>query len=264
MKQFYLIGIFLLFAFLHVPGCLAISVEEKGLEIAVEMDRRLSGYIDFTAQMRMVLRNRNGDKSERTIKMKSLEVPDDGDKTLSFFTKPYDVSGTAFLTFAHKTEDDDQWLYLPSLKRVKRISSSNKSGSFMGSEFSYEDVAQQEVEKYTYKWIKDEMFESMECFVIERYPVDKKNSGYSKQMMWIDKQAYRTLQIKYFDRKGFHLKTLSLNKYKKFLDKFWRATEMLMVNHQNGKSTDIYQYDYKFQVGLNKSEFSRNGLKAVR
>ncbi|MGD9211559.1 MAG: outer membrane lipoprotein-sorting protein [Desulfobacteraceae bacterium] len=264
MKRFFFIFILILIVFLHLPGCFAMSEEEKGFEIVKEADRRSSGYIDFTAEMRMILRNRNGDESERAVKIKNFEITDDGDKTLSFFTSPRDVKGTSFLTFAHKVGDDDQWLYLPSLKRVKRISSSNKSGSFMGSEFSYEDIAPQEVEKYTYKWIKDEMFNEMECFVIERYPVDKKNSGYSKQIVWIDKQEYRTLQVKYFDRKGFHLKTLALNKHKQFLDKFWRSTEMVMVNHQNGKSTDLYQYNYKFQVGLKENEFSKNGLKSLR
>ncbi len=260
------ISLFLMIVvFADAPSCFAaMSVEEKGLKIATEADNRSSGYIDFTFEMRMILRNRNGDESQRVIKTKGLEVENDGDKTLSIFTKPLDVNGTAFLTFTHKTKDDDQWLYLPSLKRVKRISSSNKSGSFMGSEFSYEDIAQQEVEKYTYKWLKDEAFDGMDCFVIERYPVDKKNSGYSKQIVWIDKQEYRSLQIEYFDRKGFHLKTLAMKKYEQYRDKFWRSAEMFMVNHQNGKSTDLYRSDFKFQVGLKETEFNKNSLKMMR
>ncbi len=78
-------------------------------------------------------------------------MSDDGDKSLFVFDEPRDVQGTAFLIHAHREDADDQWLYLPALKRVKRISSANRSGSFMGSEFAYEDMTAQEVEKFTYR-----------------------------------------------------------------------------------------------------------------
>ncbi len=152
------------------------SPEEKGLAIAQEADRRDKGFKDSTANLLMVLKNRQGQESVRKIRIRTLEVEGDGDKSLSIFDNPRDVKGTAFLTFTHKVGDDDQWLYLPALKRVKRISSRNKSGSFMGSEFAYEDISSQEVVKYTYKWIRDEVHDGQECFLIERYPVDKKNS----------------------------------------------------------------------------------------
>jgi outer membrane lipoprotein-sorting protein len=196
--------------------------------------------------------------------MKILEVESDGDKNLTIFDNPRDVKGTAFLTYSHKVRDDDQWLYLPALKRVKRISSRNKSGSFMGSEFAYEDYASQEVEKYTYKWIRDEVYEGQESFVVERYPVDKKNSGYTRQVTWIDKKDYRTLKVEYFDRKNSHLKTLTIKGYKKYLDKYWRADELNMVNHQNGKSTRLEFSNYKFKIGLKDSDFNKNSLKRAR
>ena len=149
----------------------AATPEEKGLNIAKEADRRDSGFKDSTADMLMVLKNKHGQESSRKIRSKNLEVDGDGDKSLTIFDNPKDVKGTAFLNFTHKVNDDDQWLYLPALKRVKRISSKNKSGSFMGSEFAYEDIASQEVEKYNYKWIRDEVYNGKDYFVIERYPV---------------------------------------------------------------------------------------------
>ncbi|MEE9524718.1 MAG: outer membrane lipoprotein-sorting protein, partial [Thermodesulfovibrionales bacterium] len=178
--------------------------EEKGLAIAREGDKRGGGFKDSTAKMLMVLRNKHGQESTREIRIKSLEVKGDGDKSLTIFDSPRDVKGTAFLNYTHKTDDDDQWLFLPALKRVKRISSRNKSGSFIGSEFSYEDIASQEVEKYTYKWIRDEIYDGMECFIVERYPVDKKNSGYTRQVTWVDKKEYRILKVDYYDRKNSH------------------------------------------------------------
>ncbi len=243
---------------------LAETPEEKGLAIAREADRRDEGFVDSTADMLMVLKNRHGQESTRNIRLRVLEVKGDGDKTLTIFATPKDVKGTAFLTFSHKTGDDDQWLYLPALKRVKRISSRNKSGSFMGSEFAYEDFSSQEVEKYTYRWLRDEVMGSRNCFVVEWVPVDRKNSGYTRQVTWIDKESYRTAKVEYYDRKNTHLKTLAINGYQKYLDKYWRADEMNMVNHQTGKSTRLAFTDYNLRTGLSDRDFNRNSLKRAR
>ncbi|MEA2079232.1 MAG: outer membrane lipoprotein-sorting protein, partial [Pseudomonadota bacterium] len=124
--------------------------EEQGLAIAVEADKRDTGFADSRAAMEMILRNKQGDESKRQLRVRTLEIDGDGDKSMSIFDKPADIKGTAFLTFSHQVVPDDQWLYLPALRRVKRIASKNKSGPFMGSEFAYEDISSNEVEKYTY------------------------------------------------------------------------------------------------------------------
>ncbi len=120
------------------------SAEQKGLEIAIAADDYDKGFIDFTANMLMILRNKNGDTSTRVIRIKTLEVEGDGDKNLSIFDQPADVKGTALLTYSHGLEPDDQWLYLPALKKVKHINSRNKSGPFMGSTFAFEDLGSQD------------------------------------------------------------------------------------------------------------------------
>ncbi len=240
------------------------SPEKKGLAIAAEAAKREDGFGDFTAKMEMILTNKHGQSSKRLIRLKTLEVPGDGDKSLSIFDSPRDVKGTAFLSFSHKQGDDEQWLYLPALKRVKRINSRNKSGSFMGSEFSYEDIASQEVEKYTYKYLRDEPCAGGECFVMESYPVDKKYSGYSKRISWIDKDHYRLWKVEYYDRKNSLLKTLTLDNYQKYLDKFWKPESMEMVNHQSGKSTHLIWQDYKFNTGLSDKDFSTTSLKRLK
>ncbi len=259
-----LLTILLLFMMLSPVVVSAETPEEKGLAIAQEAERRDSGFKDVSLNLVMTLRNRHGQESIRKIRMKVLEVEGDGDKGLTIFDNPRDVKGTAFLNYTHKSGDDDQWLYLPALKRVKRISSRNKSGSFMGSEFSYEDFSSQEVEKYTYKWIRNEVYEGQECFIVELYPVDKRNSGYTSQVNWIDKKEYRTWKVEYYDRKGSHLKTLTFAGYQKYLNNYWRPDNMKMVNHLNGKSTDLEFSDYKFSVGLTESDFSKNALKRAK
>jgi outer membrane lipoprotein-sorting protein len=246
---------------------LAETPQEKGLAIAVEADRRDTGFGDSKAEMKMILRNRHGEESVRDMRVKVLEVKDDGDKSIFVFDRPRDVKGTGLLSYSHKVGNDDQWLYLPALKRVKRISSANKSGSFMGSEFAYEDFASQEVEKYTYKYLRDEPCpgndKGLECFVIERFPVDE-NSGYTRQIAWMDKQEYRPQKIAFYDRKNALLKTLVFRGYRQYLDRYWRADELFMENHQTGKSTVLQWSDYRFRNGFDDNDFTRASLKRVR
>lgn len=239
------------------------TAEEKGLAIAVEADKRDEGFGDSTADMTMELRNKQGDSSTRYIRIKTLEVIGDGDKSMSIFDEPADVKGTAFLTFSHAIKPDEQWLYLPALKRVKRINSKNKSGPFMGSEFAYEDIASQEIEKYTYKYLRDETLNGIDCFVIERYPAYE-HSGYTRQVVWINKAEYRPEKVVFYDRKNSLLKTLTYDGYQQYLDKFWRADQMNMENHQTGKSTTLTWSNYQFRTGLEDRDFNKNSLKRAR
>ena len=245
------------------PAGLAETAEEKGLAIATEADRRDKGFGDSSATLNMILRNKQGDESTREVRVRTLEIEGDGDKSLSVFDSPPDVKGTAFLTFSHVTGADDQWLYLPALKRVKRISSKNKSGPFMGSEFAYEDIASQEVEKYTYRYLRDETLDGLEVFVFERYPVDEK-SGYTRQVIWLDKEHYKERRIEFYDRKDSLLKTLVFADYNQYLDKYWRAHDMYMENHQTGKSTRLLQTNFQFRTGLSDRDFDKNSLKRAR
>ncbi len=238
--------------------------QEKGLEIAVEGDKRSEGYGDSKVNLKMVLIDKKGRQSSRDMRVKGLEGKgDEGDKSLMIFDTPKDQKGVAMLTFTHKVKSDDQWLFLPALKRVKKISSRNKSGPFVGSEFAFEDISSQEVEKYTYKYLRDETFNGMDCFVVENIPTDK-YSGYTKQIVWIDKAEYRALKIDFYDRKKSLLKTLVSQDYKQYLDKYWRPSLMVMTNHQTGKSTHLVYEDYAFNVGLKKKEFTKNSLKRAR
>jgi len=237
--------------------------EQKGLDISIESKKRDLDWQDSTADMLMLLRNKQGQESIREIKIKSLEVDHDGDKSLTIFNKPRDVKGTAFLSFSHPVEADDQWLFLPALKRVKRISSRNKSGPFMGSEFAFEDLSSFEVEKYSYKYIADEEVNGLMSFKVEQFPIDE-SSGYTKRVAWLDKQEYRIQKVEFYDRKNSLLKTLNFTQYKQYLNKYWRADVQNMVNHQSGKSTELQWSNYQFKTGLKESDFNRNSLKRVR
>ena len=99
----------------------------------------------------------------------------------------------------------------------------------MGSEFAFEDISSQEVEKYSYNYLRDEIFNGVDCFVVERVPFDK-YSGYTKQISWIDKAEYRALKVEFYDRKKSLMKTLENKDYKQYLDKFWRPSSSKYCN----------------------------------
>ena len=237
--------------------------EEKGLRIALESSARNDGFGDFTAGLTMVLRDRHGRESVRQMRFKVLEVAADGDKSLFVFDQPRDVQGTALLTHSHINTMDDQWLYLPALKRVKRISASKRSGSFMGSEFSYEDMSPPEVEEYHYRFLRDEPCGELDCIVTEQVPLDEK-SGYSKKLIWQDTGELRTWKMELYDRRGSHLKTLTFENYQQYLDRYWRAGQQMMVNHLTGANTVLHWTDFQFRTNLDDREFTQTALRRVR
>lgn len=236
---------------------MTITAQDKGLEVAKKADIADQGFESSTVSLTMVLTNRNGQESTRQLSQKTLEISTDGDKSLITFQSPRDVKGTTTLTFTHRVGADDQWLFLPSINRIKRISSNNKSGPFMGSEFAYEDLSSQEVEKYTYKFIE----EKDGLIIIEQDPVDPK-SGYTSRLVTYNKEkAFRVEKVEFYDRKNSLLKTLEYKDYKLYLDKYWRADILEMVNHQTNKQTKLTFSNYKFKLNLTDEDFSQNALK---
>ncbi len=238
------------------------TTQEKGLAIAKQQDTKNSGFKDYTNDIVMTLKNAQGQETVNYLHSLTLEVPVDGegDKSKLVFDKPADVKGTAMLTFSHGLKPDDQWLFLPAVKRVKRLNSNNKSGPFMGSEFSYEDLSAPVVEKFTYNWLRDEPCGEWQCYVVERIPAYE-FSGYTRQVTWIDTKELRTVKVDYYERKGELLKTLTQSGFKLYKGKFWRADTGKMVNHINGKSTVMVSNNFQFGTGLAANEFDANSLQ---
>lgn len=256
-KQLFSIGLITLLLAFFSQATLA---EDKGLTIAKEQKARDRGWKDSQSEMKMVLKAPNGRESTRIIKMKSLEMLTDGDKSLMVFDEPKDVQGTAFLSFAHVNAADDQWIYLPALKRVKRIASKKKSGSFMGSEFSYEDLSSFEVEKYDFKYLREETINNISCWVVESTPKDS-FSGYSRLVSWVDQAEYRVQKIEFYNKKKALLKTMTIQDYTKIANKHWRPTVSSMKNAQTGKTTDLIWSNIHINTGLTEADFSQNNLK---
>ncbi len=248
-----------------IIGAITISfAQNKGEQIVEAYDEAYTGWENYTSTSVMTLTNQHGQESQRKLKGKNLEQLEDGDKSMIIFQTPNDVKGTAVLTFTHKEGPDDQWLYLPSIKRVKRIASNNKSGPFVGSEFAYEDLSSQEIEKYTYDYVKSDEFNGNSCEVVLRDPVDPK-SGYKYMHVWYNpSKNYRIEKIVFYDRKGSKFKTLLYKKYGLFKEKYYYPGILEMTNHQSSKKTTIEFTNYTFDAGLTDTDFNQARLKNAR
>lgn len=227
------------------------------------MKVREKGFQNYSADMTMVLLSTSGKRTERKMRVITREVDSDGNQSLAIFDSPADVKGTGFLSHTHIGDDDDQWLYLPALKRVKRISPSNKTAPFMGSEFSYEDLTSFELENYTYQYIGNEVVDSTDCFVIDRFPAYE-YSGYSRQRLWVEKQDYKVLKIEYYDQRNELKKTLLSTNFEQFLQRYWYARKMTMENHLSRKISELYWDNFSFREPLRDADFSPNSLSRLR
>lgn len=231
---------------------------KKGQEIGVKVDKGWAGFKTEENEIELELISGSGNKVVRKLRGKAREDGSD-EQSVMTFVWPADLKGTQLLTWNHRGKTDDQWLFLPSVQRVKRISARSRSGSFMGSEMAFEDLTNiWWIEKYKYSFVREQKVGSRDTWLVERVPKDK-DSGYSKQMLWIDKEYLSALRIDYYDRKGKLLKTADFKSWKKYGNK-WRADRVEMVNRQTGKKTNVVWKSRKLGVSLSDNQFSPDAL----
>jgi Outer membrane lipoprotein-sorting protein len=235
--------------------------QDRGLAIMEEQRRINSGYRDELVQCKMILINAKGERSERSLEMRTLEGLDTGDKTLLIFQDPPDVRGTTLLTHENRAGDDDQWLFLPALRRARRIASSNRSSSFVGSELAYEDLIPNEISKHEYRYLREDTIDGVAVWVIESAPRFK-DSGYSRRELFVRRDNYQMARVNFYDRKGKVLKVARWDGWWKVTARRWRARSIRVENVQNGKSTVLEVLDVKIGNGYSPGDFSARALES--
>ncbi len=226
-----------LLAFAAVPS-FADDPGFSGRQIMDLVDARDDGD-NGIQDMEMILIDKNGNRRERTIRALGQDVGEDT-RSIMFFLSPADVKDTGFLTYDYDEfdKDDDQWLYLPALKKVKRIASSDKSGSFMGSDFSYADMTDNKLDHYDYTLMKETEVDDVPVWQVEAIPntpVEIKETGYTKSVLFVRKDNYVVVRSVAWVKKGNRLKYFDVKKLEK-IDGIWVATEMHMTT-KKGKAT---------------------------
>lgn len=236
------------------------TAEEKGRKIAEYCDKAARGFKGEVSVMQMDIISAHGEKVSRGMTLKKKEMDTTGERSLLIVESPSDVKGTKLLTWGHKDKSDEQWLYLPAIKRVKRISAQLKSGSFMGSEFAYEDFSSKEVNKYNYKFIKDDEIKGRKAWVVEQTPKESE-SGYSKEVVWYDKQYRAPIKTEFYDRKGELFKIAELTGYNLHLRRWWRPEQIKMSNVQTRNSSIMNWQERQLKVDLSDDSFRSENLK---
>ena len=241
--------------------------EEKGLAIVRDAEKRGENFGDLRAEAEMVIRNGRGGEARRVLKIALLDLPGSASRSLTVVDAPKDVKGTALLTHTAADASDQQWLYLPTAARTKRIASSGRSGPFMGSEFSFDDFSAQTVERYRFKWLRAEAcpapLADEKCDVIERVPKET-GSGYARQEVWMDQSQRRLRKADYYDAQNQRIKTLVAEGYKQYEGKFWRADALTMTNARSGASTVLRWSNIRFKSGLTEADFAVDRLASAR
>ncbi len=236
----------------------------SGREIIDRAHENSSGFQDMSHRVRMVLIDEKGGKSEREMLLKA-RVGENGDSSsLSIFTSPQREKGIALLTHVKKGKGDEQWLYLPSTKRMKRVTGSNRSSSFRGSEFTFEDLSDQNPDAYRFERVADEACGELQCYVVDRFPGEGLESSYSKTRLWIDTTHYRPFKADFFDASGKQLKTMQAFDYSQFDERFWNPARVVMTNVQTGKATELVSLELKINTGVKESEFTELAIRSWR
>lgn len=235
-------------------------------EIAQKAHDRDDGD-NSVANMKMILIDKNNNTRTRELKVFTKDKGEDEMK-LMFFLSPADVKNTAFLTYDYEdsNRDDDQWLYLPELQKVKRIASSDKSSSFMGSDFTYSDMTSRNVEDYHYKVMKEPEVKGHKTWQMEVVPKSQKTideTGYTKSIYFIRQDNFVVVQALHFVKDGAKLKYMMINKLEK-IDGIWTPLEIQMVTKQGKQTlhkTVLHFSDYEYNQELQESLFTTRTLE---
>lgn len=216
------------------------------------------------SQMQMTLVSKSGRQRVRTILSYAKDYGKDT-KNIMQFQEPADVKGTTFLSFEYDEagKEDDRWIYLPAMRRVRRISGSSKNDYFMGSDFTYDDIGDRDIEEYTYKLLGEEDCFGGRCWKIESTAKDPIDTGYSKTISLIRKDALKAVYVEYYDRDNRLLKKLEvkeLNSQKGF----WTIMSMEMNNVQSRHKTYFTIKNIEYDTEVSDSLFRAAGVDRVR
>ncbi len=238
-----------------------LSAEITGKQIMEDVYNNPTGD-DMQGELTMTLTNKQGESRVRTLKQ-YIKYGDEMDKKIMFFQSPADVRGTSFMNWSYAdARDDDQWIYLPALKRTKRITSDGKSDYFMGSDFTYDDLGDRHPGEDTHTLLREETLDGKTCWVVESIP-KQEDYMYSKTITWVMKDNYLGLRREFYDEDGDLLKILTIKKFDN-IDGFWTILETDMKNVQKDHKTNMAFNNVQINQGIPDSRFTERSMTLGR
>lgn len=236
--------------------------ELTGRQIIEKSEQLNKGKDEFN-NMSMKLINSRGQQRNRKVEYYRKTDANDNDKVLMRFLEPADVKGVGLLTIEQDTLDDDQWLYLPALKKVRRISSSDQTDTFMGTDFTYEDIRSEKLDKHQYSIRGSETIDGHDCYVVEALPAtkqQKKESGYSRREIWVRKDIFLAVQTKYYDRKGDFFKLEVGKDFVEVAPNIYRPNFLEMKNFQTNHTTQLLFDNRRINQNIDDKVFTEREL----
>jgi len=243
----------------------AISLPARAADLSADeiVKRSLEAFYsagaDMRAKVRMQLINPQGNIRSREMTMLRLNLGKSGDQRYYiYFHAPADVKGTSFMVWKYPAKDSDRWIYVPALKLVKRIAADDKRSSFVGSDFTYEDISGRNVEDETHGVVRQEDLNGRPIYVVESKP--KAPVDYSRRVSWIDRERWLPLKEEYFDARNEPLRTFTADKVEQ-TGKYWTVTARGMKNLQSGHRTEVVFQEVRYDVGLRPDIFTERYLR---
>jgi hypothetical protein len=255
----------MLVAFLALPQL--VSAQAPTGKQIIERNDAMRTVNDEQVEIEMQLINKQGQKRERKVTWMTKSDAQRNQKGLIRFVSPADVRGTALLSIENADREDDQWLYLPALRKSRRISASNKSDSFVGSDFAYEDLGAEEIDQHEYRLLREDMLDGTPVFVVEATPIEKHKgeTGYSRREIFVRKDNAAIARIDFYDRQKELLKILRAKDIRQVpSSKTWRAQTLEMANQKTGHSTVIVYGPFVINAGIGDDTFSIRELERER
>ncbi len=247
----------LLLALLLIPKAFTLS----GRQIMEKVKKESTPKSTHSA-IQLIIVEKNGTRKTRLLEMWSEKDSRGLNRSLIIFRKPLSVKNTKFLIIQNKGRPDDQYIYLPALRRVRRIAASARNKSFMGTEFTYEDMSTRNINDDTYTILREETYDGYSCYVVQSIPKNKESYHYSKVINWVSKKMWMVVKAEMYDINGNLKKVLTMEDFKK-IDGYWSPGKTIMKNVENGRSTILLnlktEYDKKYPLSLFSVQYLKRG-----
>ena len=255
-----------------VPAILAIVCSLAGLSRAAEATltgrqvmekaRNVNQPDDEITELEMHLTPKGGRTVRRNLRIEYLKGKDGLDRMLIRFSYPRRMKGTGLLTIEQKARSDDQWLYLPSFRRVRRIAADAKAERFVQSDFTYEDLQPEDTDDNTYELLRTEKVDDRLCHIVKGVP--KSGSGYARREIAVDAERWLPLRILYFRADGKCCKMQTVGGIRKHGDRFWRPDRVEMTDHERNHTTVFIIKSRAVNQGIDPDHFTERFLQSGR
>jgi len=231
------------------------------MESVIDNQKAESSAMDLV----MKLVDESGDISSR--RLQTLVLDDEGQtKTITLFMEPASVKNTRFLTLENESRNDDQWIYLPALRKVKRIAAGDREGSFMGSDFSYSDMSagSSALDDSIHNILREESINGFECYVVESVPKEGTDPVYGKNIAWVDRNSRLTVKVQFFSRDCSEIVKELIMEDLQQVQGHWVGLTTTMTTIATGHKTIVETRQVKFDIAINPNYFSTNFLQTGR